>query len=131
MRISALLCAAAFAAACAPGSGRVTTSSQAPSTRVKALAIATVRGAGGRGPDVARALAKRLEAGGFRATALEDSDSVLAGSVLDLDVAANPRVLAEIARATGADAVVFLTMDDGWKTLDVAVLNLAGGDPLL
>lgn len=118
-------------AACAAGSGRVETHSQAPSFRARGLAIAAARGARGKGPELARALSARLEAGGLRAAALEESDSVLAGSALGLDVASNPRVLAEIRSATGADAVVFLSLDPAWKALDVAVLDLATGEPVL
>lgn len=118
-------------AACAAGSGRVETHSQAPSFRAKGLALAAARGARGKGPELSRALSSRLEAGGLHAAALEESDSVLAGSALGLDVASNPRVLSEIHSATGADAIVFLTLDPAWKTLDVAVLDLATGEPVL
>jgi hypothetical protein len=123
--------AALLLGACAAGSGRVETLSQAPSFRAKALAIATVRGGRESGPAIAREAARLLTAGGLPTSVLEDSDSVLAGSALGLDVAGNPRVLAEIRRATGADAVVFLALDPSWRTLDAAALDLATGDPVL
>lgn len=127
----AWLAAAASLSACALGSGRVETLSQAPSFRAKILAIAATRGAGAKGPALARAVEARLHAGGMRAVALEDSDSVLAGSALSLNVAADQSVLAEIRRATGADGVVFLRLDPKWRTLDVSVLDAVTGDPVL
>lgn len=131
MKRSRFLVPLAVLCACAPGSGRVETHSQAPSFRAKTLAVAPVRGAGSRGSDVARALVARLEAGGFKASALEESDSVLAGTALGLDIASNPRVLAEIRDATGADAVVFVTLDPAARSMDVAALDLASGEPVL
>jgi hypothetical protein len=117
--------------ACALGTGRVEILSQAPSFRAKVLAIAATRGAGPKGVELSRALARRLEAGGIRTAALEESDSVLAGSALGLDVASDPRVLAEIRRATGADGIVFLTLDPNWRALDVSVLDAVTGDAVL
>ena len=127
------LCAAlvVFLSACAAGTGRVNTASSAPSFRAKSVAVASVRGGRSKGVDVARALASRLERGGMRSAALEESDSVLAGSALGLEIASDPRVLAEVRRATGADAIVFLTLDPGWRSLDVSALDLATGDPVL
>lgn len=131
MRLFPLAAAAALASACALGSGRVETTSQAPSFRAKVLAIAQTRGGGAKGVQLARALVKRLSAGGIRAVALEDSDSVLAGTALGLDIASNPRVLAEIRRATEADGVVFVTLDPDWRSLDVSVLDAVTGDVVL
>jgi hypothetical protein len=125
--LPALLCACAALS----GGDRIEVLAKAPSFRARALAIATTRGARGHGAEFSSALAARLREGGIRATALEDSDSVLAGAALGLDVAANPRVLAEIRRATGADGVVFATFDPEWRTLDVAVLDATSGDPVL
>ena len=123
--------AAAALSACALGSGRVETQSRASSFRAKVLAIAATHGAGAKSAELSRALVRRLQAGGIKASALEESDSVLAGSALGLDIAADPRVLAEIRRATGADGVVFMTLDPNWRTLDVAVLDAATGDVVL
>ena len=132
MRRLALPVAASFAlCACALGTGRVETLSQAPSFRTKVLAIAPARGQGPLRGKLARAVAGRLTAGGVRAVDLETADSVLAGSALGLDVAANPRTLAEIRDSTGADAVVFLTADPGWRSLDVQVLAASTGDAVL
>ncbi len=127
-----LLVTAAFGACAsfAPGR-RVEVLSRAPSFRARALAIATTRGAQGGGARFADALARRLQEGGLRAVALEDSDSVLAGSALGLDVAANPRVLAEIKRATGADAIVFAAFDPGRTGLAVTVLDATSGEAVL
>lgn len=131
MRILRAALAAAVLGACAPGSGRVVTTARAPSFRAKVLAIAPVRGAGPLRLSLPRALAARLRAGGMRAVDLEESDSVLAGSALGLDVAADPRVLAEIRRATDADAVVFLSADPSWRSLEVQALALSTGEPVL
>lgn len=128
---TACLAAAAALSACALGSGRVETTSQAPSFKAKVLAIAAARGAGPRGAELARDLSRRLQAGGIRAPALEESDSVLAGSALSLEIAADPRVLAEIRRATEADGVVFLSLDPNWRTLEVSVLDSVTGDLVL
>jgi hypothetical protein len=130
VRLAGIAVAAALSA-CALGSDRVETMSQAPSFHAKVLAIAAVRGAGAKGVPLARALARRLQAGGIRAVALEESDSVLAGSALTLDVAADPRVLAEIRRATDADGIVFLSLDPNWRSLDVSVLSTSTGDAVL
>lgn len=131
MRLAWLAAAAAALSACAFGSDRVETLSQAPSFRAKVLAIAATRGAGAKGVELSRALARRLQAGGIRAAALEESDSVLAGSALGLDAASDPRVLAEIRRATGADGIVFMSLDPNWRTLDVSVLDAETGDVVL
>lgn len=126
------LAAAALVSACALGSGRVETHAMAPSFRAKVLAIAPARAGGAaKGEELVRALIKRLDAGGIRAASLEDADSVLAGSALGLDAAADPRVLAEIRRATEADGVVFLSMDPAWRSLDVSVLDAVTGDAVL
>ena len=105
--------------------------SNAPSFRAKAVAVAATRGARGKGVEISRALVKRLEALGLRASALEESDSVLAGSALGLETAMNPRLLAEIREATGADAVAFLTLDPSWRSLEVSALDTRTGDAVL
>ena len=131
VRLLRLAAAAAVLSACAMGSGRVETLSSAPSFRAKVLAIAKPRGGGAKGVELARALGKRLQAGGIRAPSLEEADSVLAGSALGLDIASDPRVLAEIRRATEADGIVFLTLDPSWRSLDVSVLDASTGDVVL
>lgn len=122
---------AALLGACAMGSGRVETMSQAPSFRVKTVAVAPAKGTGPIRARLARALVARLNGGGLRAVDLESSDSVVAGSALGVDVASDPRVLAEIRRATEADAVVFLTADPLWASIDVQVISVATGDSVL
>ncbi len=131
-RPAALAAAAAVLSACAMmGSGRVETMSQAPSFRAKVLTIAQTRGGGAKGVELSRALVKRLRSGGIRASSLEEADSVLAGSALGLDATADPRVLAEIRRATEADGIVFLSLDPAWRTLDISVLDASTGDVVL
>jgi len=126
------LAAAALVTACALGSGRVETHAMAPSFRAKTLAIAPARGGGpAKGEELVHALSQRLRAGGIRAASLEEADSVLAGSALGLDAAADPRVMAEIRRATEADGVVFLSVDPAWRSLDISVLDAVTGDAVL
>ncbi|MBI5247383.1 MAG: hypothetical protein HY923_09385 [Elusimicrobia bacterium] len=105
--------------------------SNSPSFRAKSVALAATRGARGKAFEISRELSKRLEAQGLPASALEESDSVLAGSAVELEAASNPRLLAEIRRATGADAVVFLSLDPFWRTLDVSALDTRTGDAVL
>lgn len=117
-------------ASCAgPGSDDVL--SRAPSFRARTVAVAATRGSRGKGVEISRELVRRLETLGLTASALEDSDSVLAGSALSLEAAANPRLLDEIRRATGADAVVFLALDPNWSSLDVSALDARTGDAVL
>ncbi len=131
VRIFVLPAAAAALCACAIGSGRVETLSQAPLFRARALAIAPARGTGPLRARLPRALAARLKAGGVHAVDLENSDSVLAGSALGLETASDTRVLDEIRRATEADAVVFLTAAPNWSAIDVQVVSAATGDSVL
>jgi len=105
--------------------------SNSPSFRAKTAVVAATRGARGKSAEISRDLVKRLEALGLSASALEESDSVLAGSALGLEAAMNPRMLDEIRRATGADAVVFLALDPGWRTLEVSALDARTGDAVL
>lgn len=105
--------------------------SRAPSFRARTIAVAATRGARGKGVEVSRALVARLEGLGLKASALEESDSVLAGSAIGLEAARNPRLLDEIRRATGADAVVFLSLDPSWRSLEVSALDARSGDAVL
>lgn len=117
-------------ASCATG-GRDSSEVSVPGFRARSLALATVRGARGQGVAVSRATAARLEAQGLNATALEETDSVLAGSAVSLENAMNKSVLDEIRRATGADAVVFLSFDPNWRSLDVSAIDARTGDAVL
>lgn len=113
-------------------SGRVETMSKVPTFRAKVLAIAEARGGGGgKGLALSREAARRLQAGGVRAFVLQESDSLLAGSALGLSLRSDPRVLADIRRTTGAEAVVFLTLDPNWHSLEIAVLEAATGVAVL
>ncbi len=89
------------------------------------------RAAAGVGVElVARALVKRLQAGGARTSVLEEADSVLAGSALGLG-SWPTRVLAEVRRATKADGIVFLSLDQDCGSLDISVLDAVTGDAVL
>lgn len=125
-----LLPALLLLAACGTGE-RHDALSRAPSFRARAVAVAATRGARGKGVEISRALVSRLEAAGLTAAALEESDSVLAGSAIGLEAARNPRLLDEIRRATGADAVVFLSLDPGWRALEISALDVRTGDAVL
>ena len=105
--------------------------SNSPSFRARTLAVAATRGSRGKGVEISRALVKRLEGLGLAASALEESDSVLAGAALGLEAAMNPRLLDEIRRATGADAIVFLSLDPTWHTLEISALDGRTGDAVL
>jgi len=102
-----------------------------PAFRARTATVAATRGARGKGVDISRALVKRLEILGLPASALEESDSVLAGSALGLEAAMNPRLLDEVRRATGADAIIFLSLDPTWSSLDVSALDARTGDAVL
>jgi len=121
-----LLLPALLLASCAP-SGRNDVLSNSPSFRAKTIAVAATVGARGKSSDLARELVKRLEASGIKASALEESDSVLAGSSVGLD-AMNPRLLDEIRSVTGADAVVFLSLNAGWTALEISAIDARTGD---
>jgi len=105
--------------------------SNSPSFRARTVTVAAPRGARGKGVEISRALVKRLEDLGLAASALEESDSVLAGSAVGLEAARNPRLLDEIRRATGADAVVFLSLDPRWSALEISALDARTGDAVL
>jgi hypothetical protein len=125
-----LLPALLLLAACGTAE-RQETLSASPSFRARTVAVAATRGARGKGVEISRALVRRLEALGLAASALEESDSVLAGSALSLEAARSPRLLDEIRRATGADAVVFLSLDPSWRALEVSALDARTGDAVL
>lgn len=128
--MSRLLLSVLLLASCSSAE-RADTLSGSPSFRARTVAVAAVRGSRGKGVEISRALVKRLEAEGLSASPLEESDSVLAGSAVGLEAAANPRLLAEIRRATGADAVVFLSLDPSWRTLEISALDARTGDAVL
>lgn len=130
-RRAAALLLAVVSSACSLGGGRSDTLAAVPSFRARTIAVAAVRGSRGKGVDISRALTRRLEAEGIAAASLEESDSVLAGAALGLDTAANPRVLDEIRRATGADAIAFLSLDPSWRSLDVSALDARTGEAVL
>jgi len=95
------------------------------------VTIAASKGARGKGVEISRELLRRLASAGLSASSLEESDSVLAGSALEIESARSPRLLAEIRRATGADAIVFLSLDPAWRALEISVLDARTGDAVL
>ena len=105
--------------------------SNSPSFRARTVAVAATRGSRGKGVEISRALVSRLEALGLTASSLEESDSVLAGAALGLEAARSPRLLDEIRRATGADAIVFLSLDPSWRALEIQALDARTGDAVL
>lgn len=131
MSRAVLLAPLLLSSACVPGTGRVEVLSKAPSFRARSVAVAGVRGARGNGIEVARAMSAALSASGVRATLLEETDSVLAGSAVELGQAVNPGLVAEIRRATEADAIVFAALDPAWRSLEVSVLDSRSGEPIL
>lgn len=132
MRIAPLAAAAVVLSACALSPVRVEVQSLEPFFKAHVAAIGAVHGVEGNMDErVIRKLIPRLRALGIKAVSLQDSDSVLAGSSLGLDVAGDPRVLAEVRRATSADTVVILTLAPGGRSLDVVALDAAGGDAML
>ena len=117
--------------ACALQRSRVETISRTRGARVKVFAIATVAGEGPLRAQLPRKLIERLSAGGARAVDLTEADSVVAGSVLGLETASNPRVLEEIRRVTGGEVVVFLAAAPDWQMIDVQVVRTSSGDSIL
>jgi hypothetical protein len=85
------------------------------------VAIAPVKGGATQGGVIARKLAKELSARGLRAVVLEDKDEVLSGSFVGLRGAPDPRLLREIRRTTGADAVALLDLE---RTRAAATVSL-------
>jgi hypothetical protein len=124
--VNRLLPAVLLLAACAPAA-RNDVLSNSPSFRAKTMAVAATRGSRGKGGEISSELVKRLGASGIAASALEESDSVLAGAAVGLD-SMNPRMLDEIRRATGADAVVFLSLEPDWSKLEIAAVDARTGD---
>ncbi|OGR91371.1 MAG: hypothetical protein A2V88_16800 [Elusimicrobia bacterium RBG_16_66_12] len=125
------LAALLLVALAACSSDRVETYSRSPSFRARTLAVASVLGAKGKSGEIARVLSSRLEGAGMRCVDLESSDSVLAGSALSLEAAANPRLLAEVRRATEAEGLVFLSLESSWRSVEVVVLDLRTGEAVL
>ncbi|OGS41523.1 MAG: hypothetical protein A2506_06500 [Elusimicrobia bacterium RIFOXYD12_FULL_66_9] len=128
MKASGLLLLAVLAAC---SSDRVETFSRAPAFRATVLAVAGVRGARGKGGEIVQGLASMLGSSGMRCVDLQESDSVLAGSVLSLDAVSNPRLMAEVRRATEADGLAFISMDTSWRFLEIVVLDVRNGEPVL
>ena len=101
-----------------------------PSKALTRLAVAGVSGPGALGGEgAARALAAALNESRFDAVAAADADSVVSSAELGLS-GASPGTLAELRRATGAEAVVFATVAPDGASLELAVLETRNGDVL-
>jgi hypothetical protein len=132
VRIAALASSAFLLCSCALLSGRVEVLSRESSYHARVLAIAPASGVKrADAAALARALARRLGSDKIEAVALDESDSVLAGGALTMDMAADPSVRSEVARATKADGIVFLAVEADWRALDVSVIGAATGDIVL
>ncbi len=107
------------------------TYSRAPSFRARTLAVAGLRGAQGTSGEMIRLLISQLEPSGIRCVDLKSSDSVLAGAALNLQAAVDPHLLAEVRRATEAEGLVFLNLDSSGRFIEVIVLDLRTGEPVL
>ncbi|MDX6769444.1 MAG: hypothetical protein SF051_07920 [Elusimicrobiota bacterium] len=127
--VLAMSCAAALCA-CAGSGGRVETLSRAPSRAYARLAVAGVSAPGALGgEDLPRALAAALS-DRFEAAAAADADSVVSSAELGLS-GASPGMLAELRRATGAEAVVFGALTRRADALELTVLDARTGDLVL
>lgn len=119
--------AAALLAACA--AGRVETLYRGPAPALTRVAVAGISGPGPLGGDAAaRALAAAL-ARSIEAVAAADADTVVGGG-LDMP-RASAAVLAELRRATGAEAVVFGTVSPRGERLELSVVDARTGELLL
>ncbi len=129
MRSVAILLLSAALAACSSGGGSKSLS-QGPRKAVSRMVVASVSGPGEYGGEsAARALAEALSAGRFEAVAAADADTVVSGAELGLS-GASPATLAELRRATEAQAVVFGTFAPKGDSLDLTVLDARSGDVL-
>jgi hypothetical protein len=117
--------------ACAGVTSRVEKITQAASFHPSRVAIAAAHDARGKGVEMSRVLAQRLQSTGLQAVVLEESDSVVAGALLGVDVAADPHLIAEIRRATEADGIVFMNLEPNWQSMDIVVLNAMNGELVL
>lgn len=117
-------------AACAAPGRDVEVLARGPGSPVSRLAVAGVAGADAPGwSGLPRLLASAL-GGRFDAVAAADADTVISSAELGPG-GSSPAALAELRRATGAEAVVFATLAPGAAALELAALDARTGDVLL
>jgi hypothetical protein len=123
--------AAAGLAACAAFPPKVELQSRARGFRAQSAAVAALTGAPEKDPAVSRALARAARSAGLRAVSLEEADGVLAGTEISLDSLSDPRTLAQLRKATGADIAVFLGVDPAGVSAQLTVIDTLSGDAVL
>lgn len=101
------------------------------SFKARVVAVAALTGGGREDALAARALVDAARRAGLTATSLDESDAGLAGTPISLDALSDPRVLAQVRAATGADAVVLLTYEPGGASARIDALDAASGDSVL
>ena len=119
-----LLAASLLLGACAGGGRR-------PAGPPVKTAATAVRDEKGRGAEFSRAFARTLGRRGVRAASVEDSDSIGASAALGAGSLRDHRVLAEIRAATGADALLLVTLEPEGRAAELAGVDLRSGEPLL
>lgn len=129
--ISRLFLVSLALTACTAGGGRVEVLSRSPSKAITRLAVGGLSGPDSLGGEpLSRALAAALASGPFEATAASDADTVMSSAELGIS-GASPGMLAELRRATGAEAVVFGAVSGDGRSLELSVLDTRTGDLLL
>lgn len=128
--LAAATCAAALSA-CAALPPRTDILARNAGFKARVVAVAVLAGGGREEALAARALADAARRAGLKATSLDESDAGLAGTPMSLDALSDPRVLAQVRAATGADAVVLLTYEAGGAPARLDALDAATGDSVL
>ncbi|MBI4061967.1 MAG: hypothetical protein HY403_11120 [Elusimicrobia bacterium] len=95
--------------------------------RPRIYAVADVAGAGSQSGAIAGWVVDRLARSGLRAVSLPKTDPVLAGAAATLRTHSDSRLLQEIRRTTGADAVLLLELARDRSSISVVVLDARSG----
>jgi hypothetical protein len=130
-RILSAAAAAAALAACAGLPPRTEILAKTDGFKAQAVAVAALTGDERGDVLAARALADAARRAGLRATSLQDPEAGLAGTAISLDTLSDPRLLAQVRAATGADAVVLLTYEAGGASIRLDALDAQSGDSVL
>jgi hypothetical protein len=99
--------------------------------KARTVAVAVLTGDEGANVKAGRALEDAARRAGLTAVSLLEDDAGLAGTALSLDSLSDPRVLAQVRAATGADAVVLLTYEPGEASARIDALDAQSGDAVL
>jgi hypothetical protein len=99
--------------------------------KAQTVAVAALTGDDRGDVAAAHALADAARGAGLHASSLEDAEAGLAGTAISLDTLSDPRLLAQIRAATGADAVVLLTWQAGGASARLDALDAQSGDSVL